>query len=127
MNNTEQTEFLGWKVLPARLDTKQAAWFLGFEPHAIPILIATGMLKPLGHPPRNSVKFFSTETLEQLRHDQKWLARATDSLSGYWRERNSRKKSSSERAKSGRTAITQVGPRTATATVAREPAPLETE
>src|SRR5579872_5988667 len=88
----QQTEFLSWKVAPARLDATQAAWFLGFQPHEIPILVAGGLLKPLGHPPRNSTKFFASETLEQLRHDEKWLARATDAICSYWRGRNSRKK-----------------------------------
>ena len=33
MNVTaQQSEFLSWKVVPARLDATQAAWFLGFEP-----------------------------------------------------------------------------------------------
>ena len=89
---TERTEFLSWKVAPARLNATQAAWFLGFEPHEISILVAAGVLKPLGHPARNSTKYFATETLEQLRHDEKWLARASDAIAAYWRERNSRKK-----------------------------------
>jgi hypothetical protein len=42
--NTAQTEFLSWKLAPARLNATQAAWFLGFEPHEITILIATGCL-----------------------------------------------------------------------------------
>ena len=63
MNITaQQTEFLSWKVVPARLDATQAAWFLGFEPHEIPRLVTAGLLKPLGHPDRNSTKFFATET-----------------------------------------------------------------
>jgi hypothetical protein len=92
MNVTaQQTEFLSWKVVPARLDATQAAWFLGFEPHEIPMLVATGLLKPLGHPARNSTKFFATETLEQYRRDEKWLARASDAIATYWRERNARR------------------------------------
>jgi hypothetical protein len=93
MNTTEQqTEFLSWKVSPARLSALQAAWFLGFEAHEVPILIAAGLLKPLGHPARNSTKFFATEALAQLRHDEKWLARATDAIGEYWRQRNARKR-----------------------------------
>src|SRR5450432_3849342 len=92
MNVTaQQTEFLSWKVVPARLDATQAAWFLGFEPQEIPMLVAAGLLKPLGHPARNSTKFFATETLEQFRRDEKWLARACDAICDYWRERNARR------------------------------------
>src|SRR5688572_13603579 len=89
----QQNDFLSWKIAPARLNTTQTAWFLGFQVHEIPILVAAGMLKPLGHPPRNSTKFFATEVLEQLRHDEKWLARASDTICHYWRERNARKHS----------------------------------
>jgi hypothetical protein len=99
MNVTEQqTEFLGWKVIPARLDATRTAWFLGFDPHEVPLLIAAGLLEPLGHPARNSTKFFATETLEQFRRDEKWLARASDAIATYWRERNARKHKACERA-----------------------------
>jgi hypothetical protein len=99
MNITEQqTEFLGWKVIPARLDSIRTAWFLGFDPHEIPMLVTAGLLKPLGHPARNSVKFFATERLEQFRRDEQWLARASDAIASYWRERNARKHQARERA-----------------------------
>src|SRR5258708_4649640 len=81
MNVTEQqSKFLGWKVIPARLDATRAAWFLGFDPHEVPMLVGTGLLKPLGHPARSSTKYFAAETLDQLRHDEKWLARASDAI-----------------------------------------------
>jgi hypothetical protein len=102
MNVTAQrTEFLSWKVVPARLDATQAAWFLGFEPHEIPMLVTAGLLKPLGHPARNSTKFFATETLEQFRRDEKWLARASDAIASHWRERNAHKTASTQ----GKTSI----------------------
>lgn len=99
MNVTaQQTEFLSWKVVPARLDATQTAWFLGFNPHEIPLLIAAGLLKPLGHPARNGAKFFATEILEQLRRDEKWLARASDAISAHWRKCNARKQKAGGRA-----------------------------
>ena len=62
MNMTsEQAEFHSWKIVPARLNAMQAAWFLGFELHEIPILIAANLLRPLGHPARNGMKFFATQ------------------------------------------------------------------
>lgn len=89
--SSQQSEFLSWKIVPARLTATQTAWFLGFKPEEITLLIAAGLLKPLGHPPRNGAKFFATETLEQLRRDEKWLARASDAICAYWRESNARK------------------------------------
>lgn len=98
--NAQQSEFLSWKVVPARLDATQTAWFLGFDPHEIPMLVAAGLLKPLGHPARNSTKFFATETLEQFRRDEKWLARASDAITNYWRERNGRRQKTPGRGRS---------------------------
>ena len=93
MNTTsEQAEFLNWKLTPARLNATQAAWFLGFEPDEITILIVAGLLKPLGHPAGNSGKLFATENLPQLWHDEKWLGKATDAIADYWKQRNARKK-----------------------------------
>ena len=89
-----QIEFLSQQVLPARLTATQTAWFLGFKPEEIPLLVAAGLLKPLGHPPRNGTKFFATDTLEQFRRDEKWLARASDAICAYWRESNARKAAS---------------------------------
>lgn len=89
--SSQQSDFLSWKIVPARLTATQTAWFLGFKPEEITLLIAAGLLKPLGHPPRNGTKFFATETLEQLRRDEKWLARASDAICVYWRESNARK------------------------------------
>jgi len=98
---TQQTEFLSWKVAPARLNATQAAWFLGFELHEITILVGTGLLKPLRHPARNSTKYFATETLEQLRRYEKWLARATEAIANYWKERNACQKTGSVPSRNG--------------------------
>ena len=125
--NTAQTEFLTWKLPPARLNATQAAWFLGFEPHEITILIATGCLKPLGHAARNAIKFFATETLEQLRHDEKWLAKASDAIWSYWRERNARKQSACGRSHGERQGVRRSGQQVGTTAAAREPVPSETE
>jgi len=93
----QQTEFLSWKIVPARLDATQAAWFLGFEPTRFQARNGR-LVEPLGHPARNSTKFFATETLEQFRRDEKWLARASDAIASYWRERNARKQQARGRA-----------------------------
>ncbi len=86
--NPERRDFLSLKVAPARLNMEEAAWFLGFAPHDIPILIQAGLLKPLGHPPRQGTKYFATAIVEQLRTDLKWLARASDTIVEHWRKKN---------------------------------------
>lgn len=54
----EQQRFLSLLgQLPARLTAEQAAWVLNCQPHSVPILVAARLLKPLGNPPANSVKY----------------------------------------------------------------------
>ena len=55
--------FLNLKNSPGRLTAEQAAWFLGFSAHEIPILIAKGFLKPLGHPAPNGPKGSSSRAV----------------------------------------------------------------
>lgn len=84
-------QFLNLKIPPGRLNAEETAWCLGFAAHDIPILVSKGLLKPLGHPGANGVKFFSFVTVEERRRDTKWLARATDAIIMHWQEKNSRK------------------------------------
>src|SRR4051812_41108267 len=51
--------FLNLRHLPARLDLEQAAALLGHHPDHIPILVEGKLLKPLGNPPKNGIKWFS--------------------------------------------------------------------
>jgi hypothetical protein len=76
--------------LPARLTQEQTAWALGFTVHDVPVLVANGLLKPLGRPPPNGQKFFAAALLRELKTDRKWLARATDSVHERWRHKNQR-------------------------------------
>ena len=89
--NQAQEQFLNLKTLPARIKVEEVAWYLGFVPHEITILMSVGLLKPLGRPPTTGVKHFSAVALEELRRDQKWLARASDCIVQYWRSRNEKK------------------------------------
>jgi len=86
----KQTEFLSRQILPARLDVFETAWFLGFKPHDIPVLASAGLLKPLGNPTRNCIKHYATETLQQIRRDEKWLARASEVVRQFWHDKNAR-------------------------------------
>jgi hypothetical protein len=61
---------------PARLTADQVAWVLNCQPHDIPVLVAARLLRPLGQPQPNSVKYF---------------AKATNAVSAHWRDRNRRR------------------------------------
>jgi hypothetical protein len=87
----DMERFLNLKTPPARLTAAEAAWLLGFSAHEIPILMAKGLLIPLGHPAHNGQKFFLTATLEDLKRDEKWFGKASDAIVDYWRYKNSRK------------------------------------
>jgi hypothetical protein len=77
---------------PARLTVEQAAWVLGCQPPDVPILIASRLLKPLGNPPQNGIKFFSTSEVTEQVKDRAWLAKMTQTISQHWHKRNVRQK-----------------------------------
>ena len=52
------------------------------QPHDVPILIAVRLLKPLGNPPPNSVKFFAASNVLELAKDRAWLAKVTNAFKG---------------------------------------------
>jgi hypothetical protein len=89
--NSQQEQFLNLKLHQARLKVEETAWYLGFSPHEIPILIAESLLKPLGRRPTTGTKYFAFAALEELRKDMKWLSRASDCIVEYWRSRNEKK------------------------------------
>src|SRR5258706_10502892 len=78
--------------LPARLTVEQAAWVLNCQAHDIPILVASRLLKPLGNPPPNGIKFFGAEDLIEASKDRAWLARMTNAITLYWQKKNLKQK-----------------------------------
>jgi hypothetical protein len=90
--NTERKDFLSVRTPPARVIAEEAAWYLGFAPHDIPVLVSAGLLKPLGHPLASGTKFFATATLQKRRDDINWLSCATDAIVHHWQAKNARKK-----------------------------------
>ena len=93
--NEEQQRFLALLgQLPARLTAEQVAWVLNCQPHDVPILVAARLLKPLGNPPPNSVKFFAERGLLEQVQDQTWLAKVTNALNQRWQKKNAAKRTS---------------------------------
>ena len=89
--NQQVRELLNLRRLPARLTMPQTAAVLNCREHDIQVLVAKGLLKPLGHPATGTMKWFAGETVEELRRDVNWLSRATDAIKQNWRERNAAK------------------------------------
>ena len=78
--------------LPARLTAEQVAWVVNCQPHDVPILVAGRLLKPLGNPLPNGVKFFAASEIIELAKDRIWLVKATNALNRHWQKRNAAKK-----------------------------------
>jgi len=92
----DQLQFLGvLGRLPARLLAEQVAWVLNCQPHDVPVLVAARLLKPLGHPAPNGVKYFATAELLELMADRTWLAKVTNAVNQYWQKKNHRQRSGS--------------------------------
>ena len=89
----EQNQFLRLLgQIPARLTAEETAWVLNCQPHDIPVLVVARLLKPLGNPQPNSVKYFASVEVLELAKDRTWLARMTNALNQYWQRKNAAKK-----------------------------------
>jgi hypothetical protein len=86
--SAEAKELLNLRRLPAMLNTAQTAILLGLAEHDIPVLVRTGFLKPLGSPPPNAVKSFSTAQVLELAGEIVLLNKIRSSLYQYWRGKN---------------------------------------
>jgi hypothetical protein len=81
--------------LPSRLTVEQAAWVLNCQSHDMPVLVAARLLKPLGNPAPNSIKFFATAEVLESAKDRSWLAKVTATINLHWHKKNKLKKSRS--------------------------------
>jgi hypothetical protein len=89
----DQHQFLGLLGrLPARLTAEQAAWVLNCQAHDVPILVSSRLLKPLGNPQPNGIKFFSTADLLEPTKDRVWLVKVTNANSENWQRQNMRRR-----------------------------------
>ena len=90
----EQHQFLSLVGQPpARLTVEQAAWVVGCQSHDIAILVTSRLLKPLGNPPLNGIKFFATSDVLELVKDRSWLAKMTNTVNQHWQKKNAYQKS----------------------------------
>ncbi len=89
----EQQRFLNLLgQLPFRLTTEQAAWVINCQVHDIPTLVAARLLKPLGNPPANGIKYFATADLLEQVKDRNWLGRVSATIYQHWHKKNAGKK-----------------------------------
>lgn len=101
----ELERYLNMRNLPARMTGEEVAKFFRMAPHDIPVLVAHGLLKPLGEPLQSSVKYFATVVIKDLCVNVEWLHEATKILQGHWVAKNARRSGNSsqpEKAPSSR-------------------------
>ena len=84
-------ELLNLRRLPAMLNAAQTAVMLGLAEHDIPVLVRAGLLRPLGDPPANAVKSFSTAHVLELAGESAMLNKIRKAVYQYWREKNEEK------------------------------------
>ena len=91
-------ELLNLRRLPAMLTSAQTAALLdcGGE-HNIPVLVRARLLKPLGNPPPNAVKYFATVEVLELAADVKQLSQIRDAVYKYWHGKNTAKTKNAHR------------------------------
>jgi hypothetical protein len=46
------------------------------------------LLKPLGNPPVNGIKYFSASDVLELSNDRGWLTKATNAITQHWQKKN---------------------------------------
>jgi hypothetical protein len=89
----DQHRFLSlFGQLPARLTVEQAAWVLNCQPHDVPVVVLARLLKPLGSPVPNSVKYFATIDILELAKDRTGLSRLTNAVAEHWKQKNLNKR-----------------------------------
>ena len=74
---------------PTKLTGAPGGWWM--QKHFVRAMVAGRLLKPLGNPPANSVKFFAALALLELVKDKAWLAKVTNALNQHWQKKNAAK------------------------------------
>jgi hypothetical protein len=77
---------------PVVMTKEKVAEALGIATHNVPPLVRSGLLKPLGHPGRYCVKYFSRDALAEKFASQEWLEKVMAAIHRHWRIKNSRKR-----------------------------------
>lgn len=85
--------------LSGRLDAEAAAKILGFSEHDMPVLCRAKLLKPLGRPVPNAVKYYAATDIENYGRDVGWLNKATQAVYDYWKGKTDRKAANRDKVK----------------------------
>ena|ERR1022692_1305101 len=84
----EIVKLLDLRRLPGRISQDQTSQVLGFSPHDVPVLVKARLLKPLGCPSQQAVKWFAAVEVERCATGCAWLDRASKALYQHWAAQN---------------------------------------
>jgi len=74
------------------LTLDQTAWLLNCQAHDIAALVAARLIKPLGNPSANGIKFFATADLLESCKYKSLLTRISAMIYQHWHKQNAHKK-----------------------------------
>ena len=77
---------------PAIMTKEMVAKALGIPLHIIPPLTRAGLIKPLGHPQRYCVKYYSRDWLAEQIASLVWLDKLAIAINRHWSRQNARKR-----------------------------------
>jgi hypothetical protein len=86
--SAQARELLNLRRLPAMLNVQQTAVLLGLADHDIPVLVNVGLLKPLGDPSPNAVKYFASVHILELAGELSHLCKIRNTVYAHWRAKN---------------------------------------
>lgn len=89
--SAQARELLNLRRLPGMLNMAQTAILLGLSEHDILVLIASSLLKPLGNPPTNAVKYFATIEILAITGESAVLNKIRSTVYQYWRGKNAKR------------------------------------
>jgi hypothetical protein len=92
----DKFQLLNVRRPPGRLNTEDAGVYLGFAVHEMRLLMAAGLISPLGSPLPSGVKYFSSSEIERLRCDVSWLTKASDCIASAWQLKNQKSREKEE-------------------------------
>lgn len=84
------------RKLAARINVKEVSEIVGCTEEDATLLMKANLLKPLGKPVQNGVKWFSAVEIVQLAADRRWLDDVTKTLSQHWRRKRARRSASAD-------------------------------
>lgn len=87
-----EKELLQTTRLPARVDMLGASVLTGFSVAELSILVAAGILRPLGRIAPNSIRWFASRDLVEFAQDRERLDKACRIIQQHWKAKNAAQK-----------------------------------